>query len=87
MPLADLAPEEYAEIVRLVRAAIDGDRYPPPVGSRETPQEHPGQAQSAGTIGDGDALPRATSLGRAELSLRQAERRPPAALTGQERSH
>ena len=28
MPLADLAPEEYAEIVRLVRAAIDGDRYP-----------------------------------------------------------
>src|ERR1051325_3564999 len=28
MPLPDLAPEEYAEIVRLVRAAIDGDRYP-----------------------------------------------------------
>ena len=80
MPLADLAPEEYAEIVRLVRAAIDGDRYPPPVGSRETPQEHPGQAQS-GAIGAG-----AASLGRAELPLRQAERRPPAALTGQERS-
>jgi hypothetical protein len=28
MPLPDLAPEEYAEIVRLVRAAIEGDRYP-----------------------------------------------------------
>jgi len=28
MPLPDLAPDEYAEIVRLVRAAIDGDRYP-----------------------------------------------------------
>ena len=28
MPLPDLTPEEYAEIVRLVRAAIDGDRYP-----------------------------------------------------------
>jgi hypothetical protein len=28
MPLPNLAPEEYAEIVRLVRAAIDGDRYP-----------------------------------------------------------
>jgi len=27
MPPPDLAPEEYAEIVRLVRAAIDGDRY------------------------------------------------------------
>jgi len=27
MPLPDLTPEEYAEIVRLVRAAIDGDRY------------------------------------------------------------
>ena len=27
MPLPNLAPEEYAEIVRLVRAAIDGDRY------------------------------------------------------------
>jgi len=27
MPLADLAPEEYAEIVRLVRSAIDGERY------------------------------------------------------------
>jgi len=25
MPLPDLAPEEYAEIVRLVRAAIDSD--------------------------------------------------------------
>jgi len=85
MLLADLAPEEYAEIVRLVRAAIDGDRYPPPVGSRETPQEHPGKARS-GAIGDGDALPGAASLGRAELPLRQAERRPPAALTGQERS-
>ena len=50
MPLADLTPEEYVEIVRLVRAAIDGDRYPPPVGSRETPQEHPGKARS-GAIG------------------------------------
>ena len=28
MPLPDLAPEEYAEVVRLVRSAIDGDRYP-----------------------------------------------------------
>jgi hypothetical protein len=28
MPLPNLTPEEYAEIVRLVRAAIDGDRYP-----------------------------------------------------------
>ena len=28
MPLPDLAPEEYAEIVRLVRSAIDGDGYP-----------------------------------------------------------
>jgi hypothetical protein len=28
MPPPGLAPEEYAEIVRLVRAAIDGDRYP-----------------------------------------------------------
>ncbi len=28
MPLPDLTPEEYAEIVRLVRAAIDGDGYP-----------------------------------------------------------
>jgi hypothetical protein len=27
MPLPDLTPEEYAEIVRLVRAAIDGDPY------------------------------------------------------------
>jgi hypothetical protein len=27
MPLPDLAPEEYAEIVRLVRSAIDGERY------------------------------------------------------------
>ena len=27
MPRPDLTPEEYAEIVRLVRAAIDGDRY------------------------------------------------------------
>jgi len=27
MPPPDLAPEEYAEIVRLVRAAIDGERY------------------------------------------------------------
>ena len=66
MPLPDLAPEEYAEIVRLERAAIDGEL--PPVGSRETPQEHPGQAQS-GALGDGDALPRAASLGRAEFSL------------------
>jgi hypothetical protein len=28
MPLPDLSPEEYAEIVRLVRSAMDGDRYP-----------------------------------------------------------
>jgi hypothetical protein len=28
MPLPDLAPEEYAEVLRLVRSAIDGDRYP-----------------------------------------------------------
>ena len=28
MPLPDLTAEEYAEVVRLVRAAIDGDRYP-----------------------------------------------------------
>jgi hypothetical protein len=28
MPLPDLSPEEYAEVVRLVRSAIDGDRYP-----------------------------------------------------------
>ena len=28
MPLSDLAPEEYAEVVRLVRHAIDGDRFP-----------------------------------------------------------
>src|SRR3954453_4233364 len=28
MPLLDLTPEEYAEIVRLVRSAIDGDRAP-----------------------------------------------------------
>jgi hypothetical protein len=28
MPPPDLAPEEYAEVVRLVRAAIDSDRYP-----------------------------------------------------------
>ena len=28
MPLPDLAPEEYAKMVRPVRAAIDGDRYP-----------------------------------------------------------
>ena len=27
MRLPDLAPEEYAEIVRLVRAAIDSDPY------------------------------------------------------------
>jgi hypothetical protein len=27
MPLPDLAPEEYAEVVRLVRNAIDGDPY------------------------------------------------------------
>ena len=27
MPLPDLSPEEYAEIVRLVRSAIDGERY------------------------------------------------------------
>ena len=27
MPLLDLAPEEYAEVVRLVRSAIDGERY------------------------------------------------------------
>jgi len=28
MPLPDLAPEEYAEVVRLVRSAIEDDRYP-----------------------------------------------------------
>jgi hypothetical protein len=28
MPLPDFTPEEYAEIVRLVRSAIEGDRYP-----------------------------------------------------------
>ena len=28
MPLPNLAPEEYAEVVRLLRAAIDSDRYP-----------------------------------------------------------
>jgi hypothetical protein len=28
MLLPDLVPEEYAEVVRLVRAAIDSDRYP-----------------------------------------------------------
>jgi hypothetical protein len=27
MPPPDLTPEEYAEIVRLVRSAIDGERY------------------------------------------------------------
>ena len=27
MPLPDLTPEEYAEIVRLVRSAIDAERY------------------------------------------------------------
>ena len=27
MPPPDLSPEEYAEIVRLVRSAIDGERY------------------------------------------------------------
>jgi hypothetical protein len=27
MPLPDLTPEEYAEIVRLVSSAIDGERY------------------------------------------------------------
>src|SRR5438874_4515127 len=27
MPLPDLTPEEYAEVVRLVRVAIDGDQY------------------------------------------------------------
>jgi hypothetical protein len=27
MPLPDLAPEEYAEIVSLVRAAIESDAY------------------------------------------------------------
>jgi hypothetical protein len=27
MPLPDLTPEEYAEVVRLVRAAIDAERY------------------------------------------------------------
>ena len=27
MPLPDLTPEEYAEIARLVRSAIDGERY------------------------------------------------------------
>ena len=27
MPQPDLTPEEYAEIVRLVRSAIDGERY------------------------------------------------------------
>ena len=27
MPLPDLTPEEYAEIVRLVRSPIDGERY------------------------------------------------------------
>jgi hypothetical protein len=34
MPPPDLTPEEYAEIVRLVRAAIDGDRYPLSVRAR-----------------------------------------------------
>jgi len=28
MPVPDLTSEKYAEVVRLVRAAIDGDRYP-----------------------------------------------------------
>ena len=28
MPLPDLSPEEYAEVVRLVRTAVDSDRYP-----------------------------------------------------------
>src|SRR5438477_2226461 len=27
MPLPDLTPEEYAEVVRLVRSAIDAERY------------------------------------------------------------
>ena len=27
MPLPNLTPEEYAEIARLVRSAIDGERY------------------------------------------------------------
>ena len=27
MPLTNLTPEEYAEVVRLVRVAIDGDQY------------------------------------------------------------
>ena len=27
MPLPSLTPEEYAEIVRIVRSAIDGERY------------------------------------------------------------
>jgi hypothetical protein len=27
MPPPDLTPEEYAEVVRLVRSAIDGERY------------------------------------------------------------
>jgi hypothetical protein len=27
MPQPDLTPEEYAEVVRLVRSAIDGERY------------------------------------------------------------
>ena len=28
MPLPDLTPEEDAEVLRPVRSAIDGDRYP-----------------------------------------------------------
>ena len=84
MPQPDLTPEEYAEIVRLVRSAIDGERYvlSPRVKRLKNILAKLDPAPSATVT----PYPRAASLGRAEFSLRQAERRPPAALTGQERS-
>lgn len=47
MPL-DLTDEEHAALVRLLRRAIDEDRFPyaPAIGSD---QSHPRQARSAGT--------------------------------------
>ena len=84
MPLPDLTPEEYAEIVRLVRAAIDGERYvlSPRVKRLKSILAKLDPAPSATVT----PYPAPRTLGRAEPPLRKAERRSPAALTGQERS-
>ena len=78
MPLPDLTPEEYAEIVRLVRSAIDGERYvlSPRVKRLKSILAKLDPAPSA-TVTPYPAL---RPSAEPSFLLRQAERRPPAAL-------